>query len=47
MVCFSLPKICRLASEAFDTARAAVLPLWQDVADGFKAWTGEPAGACL
>lgn len=27
-----------------NTSRMAVLPLWQTVADGFKGWTGEPAG---
>jgi hypothetical protein len=40
----------RFTSDVVDrtnTTRAAILPLWQTVADGFRAWTGEPAGLPL
>jgi len=35
------------AVDRANTTRATVLPLWLTVADGFRAWTGEPAGLLL
>lgn len=42
-LCGEWVRFTESAVDRDNTARAAVLPLWLTIADGFKAWTGKPA----
>jgi len=46
-LCGEWVRFTAAAVDRTNTTRATVLPLWQTVADGFKAWAGEPAGLPL